>query len=348
MGDYFADVALVQSHVCDLVAEEVFFGVDDRFRAEFDADDLARMAGGDHAEGTGAAVEIVDDGAFRKHRESGVVELFSCEGVGLEEGAGADLKSEGALFQAQFFDDVIGSRKVHFIKICRSPFFRLVNAQKDRNFSCDRFADSIGVSVELGACESEFRVAGDIEDCHLLAGAGRFSESEIAEATRVGGREIGFETGALPPSPDGGEDIGKPGACEVAFSEVENVGFGLGDHEAEVALAAAVFRKGKLHLVPVAEGRFAGDDGVGLPVESLADALLFLFELGAVSHLLPAATATSAGMDAARFNAIGGRGEDFEQAPLFGEPLFAGEFEKDPVAGDHMCDFRIISDAITF
>lgn len=149
-GDHFADVALVDSDMGNAIAAKIFLGIEDRFGAEFNADHLLSAAGCGHAEGSRTAVEVVDDRRGGQHGEGRVVELFGCKSIGLEKGNRADLKGQRLLFEAELFDDVVGTCEVHFIKICGASLFRLVDAEENGRISRNGAFDSRDIAVEMG------------------------------------------------------------------------------------------------------------------------------------------------------------------------------------------------------
>lgn len=169
-------------------------------------------------------------------------------------------------------------------------------------------------------------VTCDVEDPHPLACMMGLSEGEIAQDPLVKSGSVGRNLGFKPPLPGAGQRFSHPGGSDVAGLDIEDIGFCLGDHEAEEAGACAVLREGELHFIAVMPDFRGGEDREDRGVwKGGLNAPLFFGELLSVVHLLPGAAATGIDVGAAGGHAMGRGGKNLEEAPFMGS--FFLEFE---------------------
>lgn len=323
-GEDFAHITLMQSHVGEPVAFQVFGGVEDRFGAQVDGDDVAGLAGGRHPNCAGATVEIVNEGRGRDEGNGGVVEEFGRERIGLEKGGGANFEGEGLSLNRKFFDDVIGAKEVHFEELSGPPLFGLVNAEENgRGFAGEDRANGFYQPIDLGACEGKVGVARYVKDRHLLARAKGVAQGQVTEGTGVVVNVIGLQARGLPPAPHLPQRLGKPSWTQMTFGYIEHVGLGLGDHQSQKAHSRPIFGKRELHLVAVAKQGGTGQNRLWIHAKRFFNPLFLVLELRRVVHLLPAAPSAHAGVSAARLYPLIGRLHHIKQATLLrGTPFF--------------------------
>lgn len=193
---------------------------------------------------------------------------------------------------------------------------------EDLGSAVEEFFNEIGGDAALGVVDAEVEaicdggegfdeargvdIGCDVEDSHPLACVMGLSESEVTQDPFIKSGPVGGDLAFLPPLPSTGEGFIHPGRSYVTGLDIEDIGFSLGDHEAEEAGPCSIFREGELHFIAVVPNFRCGEDGEDGGVwKGSLNAPLFFGELFFVVHLLPSAASTSIDVGATGRHAMG-------------------------------------------